>query len=92
MSKKEFELVKTSDIADYLGKWVWDSLALEEAKLDIDALMEFLGKLCKCESVDSQKELLQNEDLDTINVWIEAFANNESVVISNIDEIKESTP
>ena len=115
MSKKEFELVKTSDIADYLGKWVWDSLALEEAKLDIDALMEFLGKLCKCErtyifeidyvkrtfsntyewcaqGVDSQKELLQNEDLDTINVWIEAFDNNESVVISNIDEIKESTP
>lgn len=40
----------------------------------------------------SQKELLQNESLDTIDSWMETFRDNRLVIIDDLEGIKETYP
>ena len=49
MAENRLNLSDTSHIYEYLGKLLWNSLDSDVSGLDIDNLMEFLGKLCQCE-------------------------------------------
>ena len=39
-----------------------------------------------------QKELLQNEPLDTIKSWIEMFQDNQMVIIENLESVRKTYP
>ncbi|MDO5336208.1 MAG: EAL domain-containing protein [Eubacteriales bacterium] len=46
---------------------------------------------CSPESI-SQKELLQNESIDTIDWWMETFRDNRLVIINDLEAIKGTYP
>ena len=83
MDKMDFQVKDTSPITDYLGKWLWNSLSMNETSFDIPELIRFLGELCKCERAYVFEIDIANETFSNTYEWCRAGVTSQKELLQN---------